>query len=221
MKTSLTSQMVSGILALFTASAVAVQADPITPVQTTTTDTTAVQPVAAAQPVATTATQPQQPMATPVDLSPGAKEVIKLYQAGMATEVIKGYAETSGFLFRLSAEDIIYLNKMGVSNDTISAMLESDRVTQARQSLQAAQALQQQQAQQPQQPLTNGTESYPPPTADQVNPSFYATPSDGGYGDNYGSPPYYFSSYAPDWGGWWGSPWWGWGWGWNSGWWGG
>src|SRR4051812_39887470 len=127
MKTSLTTLSVSGILALFSLAANA-QTDPTTTVPNSTPTTTVAQPGA---PAAVT---------PPVDLSAGAKEVLKLQQAGTAPEVVKGYAETAGHLYNLSADDILYMNKVGVPSDTISAMLESDRVTHARQSLQAMQS---------------------------------------------------------------------------------
>src|SRR5206468_1262604 len=115
MKTSLTSLMVSGTLALSSIATGAVKAEPTTLLTNSPqSPTTVVQPAAV------------DGMQAPGDLSVGVKEVLKLQQAGTAPEVVKGYVDTSGYLYNLSANDIIYLNKAGVPNDTLSAMLESD-----------------------------------------------------------------------------------------------
>jgi len=55
-------------------------------------------------------------------LSPDLQEVVKLSQARMGDDVIKNYISSSGKAYRLSADDIIYLNSQGVSPGVISAL---------------------------------------------------------------------------------------------------
>ena len=55
-------------------------------------------------------------------LSPDLQEVVRLSQAKMPDDVIKNYIASSGKSYRLSADDIIYLNSQGVSAGVISAL---------------------------------------------------------------------------------------------------
>jgi hypothetical protein len=55
-------------------------------------------------------------------LSPDLQEVVKLTQAKMGDDVIKNYINSTGRTYRLSADDIIYLNSQGVSSGVISAL---------------------------------------------------------------------------------------------------
>ena len=55
-------------------------------------------------------------------LSPDLQEVVKLTQAKMGDDVIKNYISSSGKTYRLSADDIIYLNSQGVSPGVVSAL---------------------------------------------------------------------------------------------------
>jgi len=55
-------------------------------------------------------------------LSPDLQEVVKLSQAKMTDDVIKTFIINSGKSYRLSADDIIYLNSQGVSSGVISAL---------------------------------------------------------------------------------------------------
>lgn len=55
-------------------------------------------------------------------LSPDLQEVVKLTQAKMGDDVIKNYISSTGKTYRLSADDIIYLNSQGVSPGIISAL---------------------------------------------------------------------------------------------------
>jgi len=61
----------------------------------------------------------------PATLSPDLVEVVKLSQAHMPDDVIKNYISSSGKSYRLSADDIIYLNNQGVSPAIIGALQTS------------------------------------------------------------------------------------------------
>ena len=56
------------------------------------------------------------------NLSPDLQEVVKLSQAKMPDDVIKNYIGSTGKSYRLSADDIIYLNSQGVSPGVIGAL---------------------------------------------------------------------------------------------------
>jgi hypothetical protein len=56
------------------------------------------------------------------NLSPDLQEVVKLSQSHMGDDVILNYIRSSGKSYRLSADDIIYLNSQGVSQGVISAL---------------------------------------------------------------------------------------------------
>ena len=55
-------------------------------------------------------------------LSPDLQEVVKLTQAKMGDDVIRNYIISTGRTYRLSADDIIYLNSQGVSSGVIGAL---------------------------------------------------------------------------------------------------
>jgi hypothetical protein len=55
-------------------------------------------------------------------LSPDLQEVVKLSQAKMPDDVIKNYIINSGKTYRLSVDDIIYLNNQGVSSSVITTL---------------------------------------------------------------------------------------------------
>jgi len=58
----------------------------------------------------------------PSNLSPDLQEVVKLSQSHMGDDVIVNYIKSSGKSYRLSADDIIYLNGQGVSQSVISTL---------------------------------------------------------------------------------------------------
>jgi hypothetical protein len=58
----------------------------------------------------------------PPNLSPDLQEVVKLSQAHMGDDVIVNYVRNSGKSYKLSADDLIYLNSQGVSQGVISAL---------------------------------------------------------------------------------------------------
>src|ERR1035437_6169014 len=61
----------------------------------------------------------------PANLSPDLQEVVKLSQAHMGDDVILNYVRNSGKSYKLSADDLIYLNSQGVSQSVISALQSS------------------------------------------------------------------------------------------------
>jgi hypothetical protein len=61
----------------------------------------------------------------PSDLSPDVKEVLTLSKQHMDDSVITNYIISSGKSYKLSADDIIYLNSQGVSQPVISTLLQS------------------------------------------------------------------------------------------------
>ena len=56
------------------------------------------------------------------NLSPDLQEVVKLSQSHMGDDVIVTYIRSSGKSYKLSADDILYLNGQGVSQGVISAL---------------------------------------------------------------------------------------------------
>ena len=61
-----------------------------------------------------------------VSLSRSALQILQLTQAGMDESVITSFISNSG-IFQLSADQIVYLNDLGVSSGVIQVMLAHDR----------------------------------------------------------------------------------------------
>lgn len=59
-------------------------------------------------------------------LSPWTSEVVKLAESGIEEQVILSFIENSG-TFNLGADQIIYLNDLGLSSDIVAAMLRHDQ----------------------------------------------------------------------------------------------
>lgn len=59
-------------------------------------------------------------------LSPWTSEVLKLAESGIETGVILGFIENAG-TFNLSADQIMYLNDLGLPGEIINGMLQHDR----------------------------------------------------------------------------------------------
>ena len=60
---------------------------------------------------------------TPIHLDYAASEVAKLAQAKVTDDTIIAYINSSGNLFNLNAEQIIYLKQLGASDAVVKAML--------------------------------------------------------------------------------------------------
>jgi hypothetical protein len=61
----------------------------------------------------------------PADLSPGLAEIIKLAQAHVDDSVILAYVKNSGQVFSPTAEEILYLSDLGLSQDVIGLLVKS------------------------------------------------------------------------------------------------
>jgi uncharacterized membrane protein YgcG len=61
----------------------------------------------------------------PVQLSPDAAEILKLGRAHLSDEVIIAFIRNSARIYPLSASEIIYLRGQGVSDQVVTAMLNS------------------------------------------------------------------------------------------------
>jgi len=59
-------------------------------------------------------------------LSPWTSEVVKLAESGIGTDVILTFIENSG-TFNLGADQVVYLNDLGLSGEIVNAMLRHDR----------------------------------------------------------------------------------------------
>lgn len=66
------------------------------------------------------------PMATTPRLSPWTKEIVKLAQSGIEESVMIAFMDNSGS-FELGADQIVYLNDIGLPASVIAAMLQHDR----------------------------------------------------------------------------------------------
>jgi hypothetical protein len=71
-----------------------------------------------------------------VSLSPAVVEILKLLEAGISTEIVKAYVESSATAFSPSAADLIALKQHGVTDDLTKALLKQGAENRA----QAAQA---------------------------------------------------------------------------------
>jgi hypothetical protein len=66
------------------------------------------------------------------DVSPALQEIIKLVQAGLSEEVIMSYITNSTNAFSVDADDLVYLNDLGVSSGVVKAIIEQDNTAVAR-----------------------------------------------------------------------------------------
>jgi hypothetical protein len=63
--------------------------------------------------------------ALPANLSPGVGEIIKLAQAHVGESVILAYVKNSGLVFSPTADEILYLSDLGLSQDVIGALVRT------------------------------------------------------------------------------------------------
>jgi hypothetical protein len=61
-----------------------------------------------------------------IRLSPWTREIVKLAESGIEDSVILSYIENSG-TFNLGADQIVYLNDLGLSSEIITSMLRHDQ----------------------------------------------------------------------------------------------
>ncbi len=163
----------------------------------------------------------------------GASEVVKMYQGGINKEVLIGFVDSSTLPFHLTADNIIYLQHLGLPQEVLAAMMRRDGELQKA----GAMAYQPPMAQPgPGAPMAPDQSAGPPPNTvtmpstppPSVNPypvtaAAPAPPSTVVVEPDYSVYPYYGYPY-PYYGGvvvggWWGPGWHGgWGPGWHGGW---
>ncbi len=138
----------------------------------------------------------------------GASEVVKMYQGGIGKDIIINYIDSAVLPFHLSADNIIYLQTLGVPQEITKAVLVRDGQLQQQAAMYAQQmaanpanqmAPPPQQGQQQEPVLTPST---PPPVVSYPQQDYY----DSGYPNYDAGYPYYY-------GGWWPGYYPGWGWG--------
>ena len=69
---------------------------------------------------------PPSSQTSTIVLSPGLAEVVKLAQAGVSEEVIMAYVERYDGRFEVGADQILYLNDLGLSSTIIATLLKHD-----------------------------------------------------------------------------------------------
>jgi len=62
--------------------------------------------------------------AVPATLSPGITEVAKLYQSNVGEEILLAYINNYGPAFNATADEILYLNDLGVSDNVVTAVIK-------------------------------------------------------------------------------------------------
>src|SRR6266850_3929053 len=80
------------------------------------------------QPEAAPAPGKPEEVAVPVNISPAVAEIVKLAESGLGDEVVSAYVTKSQTAFNLSAEDIVYLKDVGISETIITQMMAQDKV---------------------------------------------------------------------------------------------
>src|SRR5690242_19828257 len=58
--------------------------------------------------------------AVEVNISPAAAEVVRLAESGLGDEVVSSYVTNSQTAFNLTADDIVYLKDVGISETILS-----------------------------------------------------------------------------------------------------
>lgn len=66
------------------------------------------------------------PPSQPANLSPGVQEIVKLAQAGVSEETMLTYIERYPGNYSVTADQIVYLNDLGVSTTVVNAMMKHD-----------------------------------------------------------------------------------------------
>src|SRR5512133_2113883 len=81
---------------------------------------------AAVEPISSPQTAPQK-----VNLTPGAAELARMANSGVDEKVMLTYVTNSPSTFNLGADEIIYLNDLGVPGDVVTAMIQRDQILRA------------------------------------------------------------------------------------------
>jgi hypothetical protein len=150
-------------------------------------------------------------LATPMTpgLPFGASEVVKMYQGGIGKDVIINYVNNAVLPFHLTADNIIYLQSLGVPQEITKAVIVRDGQLQQQATMYA-----QQMAMSP----ANQMGAAPPPTQEAPVATPSTPPPDIGYPYDYSAAgyPYYYGGYPYYVGGGWWPGWYG-GWGYRGG----
>ncbi len=77
---------------------------------------------AAVQPISTA-----KPLPPSIKLTPAVAEVVKLADSGLDESVLLSFVTNSTSTFNLGAEEIIYLNDIGISSAVVTAMIQRDQ----------------------------------------------------------------------------------------------
>jgi hypothetical protein len=140
----------------------------------------------------------------------GVSEVIKMYQGGINKDVIENYIANTSLPFHLSADNIIYLQNLGMPQEITKALLQRDSQMQQ----QSAMAYQQQQQQPPPQMMPPPNQAVAVPSSPPPPVTYASADYSAGYPApyyDYGYPYYgYYGGYWPPvvigggwgWGGW-------------------
>jgi hypothetical protein len=105
----------------------------------TATSGSAAAPADASQPANSAAVASAGVRALPADLSPGLAEIIRMAQAHIADETILAYVQNSGQTYNPSADEILYLSDLGVSDKVVAALFKKPDAPLAAASAPAAQ----------------------------------------------------------------------------------
>jgi len=70
----------------------------------------------------------EEPPPANLKISPALNEVIKMTKSGVGKEVLMAYINESSQRFDLGADEIIYLNDLGVADEVTTAMIDRDRM---------------------------------------------------------------------------------------------
>jgi len=171
---------------------------------------------ASAQLATNTALAPVQATAPSApSLNFGVAEVLKMFQGGISKDVLIGYIENNNLPFHLTADNIIYLQHVGLPQDVITSLIKRDGELQrnaavAAQPVPSVGAPPQNMAPPPDAAPTAAAmvAPYPQPAPQVVAPPTVVYP-------DYSAYPYGYPYYGPDvivTGGWgWGPRGWGWG----------
>lgn len=154
------------------------------------------------------APSPPAAEATAVALSSGAEDVLKLARAKISDEVTVAFVQTSDRNFNLTASEIVYLRKEGVSENVLGAMLNQSRTTSTPPPASA-----------PATPTASAPQSVAPPTTATIpetvpvstvylatTPTYYSFYDPWPYWSAWDVYPFFSLGFS------WG---WGWGWGWS------
>jgi hypothetical protein len=166
---------------------------------------------ATAQTPAPTAAATSAPIAAdnaPVKLPYGVEDVLKLTRAQVSEDVTLNFIHSSGTIYNLSPNDIVYLRNQGVSDRLINTMLDQRKNVPAEAAVQAAQSAASSTQPAPAYSDANAAAAaqaspqyaYAQPAPVYVQPEPAYTPASTLYVIPYSSSSYYYPSYSPYWG---------------------